>query len=58
MVALRRANSMQYDNRFAWTENQTNPWSGFSAYEAVAVAAVDENGLVGPVSQEYFIRNN
>lgn len=58
MVALRRAGSPQYDTMFAWTENETNPWSGFSGYEAVAVAAVDENGLVGPVSQEYYIRNN
>ena len=58
MVALRRAGSPQYDQMFAWTENEIETWSGFSGYEAVVVASVDENGLIGPVSQEYLIRGN
>ncbi|MEQ8673120.1 MAG: M20/M25/M40 family metallo-hydrolase [Aggregatilineales bacterium] len=58
MVALRRAGSPQYDQMFAWAENAIDNWSGFSGYEAVVVASVDENGLIGPVSQEYLIRGN
>ncbi len=56
IIALRQPGSYQFDQSFVWQGTQTQPWSGFSEYEAVAVAAVGVNGLIGPVSQEFIIR--
>jgi hypothetical protein len=54
VVALRRPGSLIYDQRFPVTTNETAPWGGFAGYEAVAVAVIDQNGLLGPVSQDYY----
>lgn len=55
VVALRRPNSVIYNVQFSVLENQSGGWHRFQEFEAVAVAAVDANGLVGPLSNEYII---
>lgn len=55
VVALRRPNSVIYNVQFSVLENQSGGWHRFQEFEAVAVAAVDVNGLVGPLSDEYII---
>jgi leucyl aminopeptidase len=55
VVALRRPNSLIYDQHFITLGATSGAWSGWSAYEAVAIAAEDANGLVGPFSLEYKI---
>lgn len=56
VVALRPPGSLIYNNYFP-TDTNTVQWSGFRAdrFEALAVAAVDANGLMGPLSFEYRI---
>jgi hypothetical protein len=56
IVALRRPNSIQYDQQFPWTGNSVE-WDGFvsSQFAGLVVVAVDSSGLMGPPSPEYVI---
>lgn len=58
VVALRRPGSLIYDQFFE-TPDTTVSWEGFipTNFAGVAVAARDANGLLGPLSTEYFITN-
>lgn len=56
IVALRRPGSLIYDSQFAWNATRTNPWDKWNQYEAVAIAAVGADGMVGPFSTEYLIK--
>lgn len=55
IVALRRPNSLIYDQHFITLGATSGAWTGWTGYEAVAIAAEDANGLVGPFSVEYKI---
>jgi hypothetical protein len=59
VVALRAPNSPYFNQTFPVIGNNSGEWGKFTPefYEGVAVAAVDENGLMGPVSFEYAINN-
>jgi hypothetical protein len=53
---LRRgADSLIYDQQFTVIDPTSGEWDRWRQYEAVAVAAVDSNGLVGPLSSEFKI---
>ena len=54
-VALRRPNSLIFDQHFITVETTSGAWGNWSQYEAAAIAVEDENGLVGPFSAEYKI---
>lgn len=56
IVALRPPGSLIYNNYFVSEANFVQ-WSGFRAdrFEAVAIAAQDATGLMGPLSFEYMI---
>ncbi|MBE2268405.1 MAG: M20/M25/M40 family metallo-hydrolase [Anaerolinea sp.] len=58
VVALRPPGSLIYDPSFEVTDNQVT-WDGFAQprFVAVAVAAKDASGLIGPFSFEYAITN-
>lgn len=54
IVGLRQQNAMIYQQ---FETSQTSvTWDGFAAYSAIAVAAQDENGLMGVLSQEIFVQ--
>jgi len=57
-VALREPGSLGYNYFFDVNSNSVE-WDGFTAsrWEAIAVAARDERGLIGPMSAEFFINN-
>ncbi len=57
VVALRRPNSLIYDQQFETTENSVT-WDGFvpTRFAGVAIAARDENGLIGPLTEEILIQ--
>lgn len=55
IVALRRPGSLTYNLQFVVLESTTGAWAGWSQFEAVAITALDANGLVGPFSAEYPI---
>jgi hypothetical protein len=55
VVLLRAPGGMLYYEYFPESRTQTNPWSGFGDLEAVAVAAIDGTGLIGPPSTETVI---
>ncbi|GIL14706.1 MAG: hypothetical protein BroJett038_34260 [Chloroflexota bacterium] len=57
IVALRRPNSLYYDQQFPWNGTSVD-WDGFvsSQFAALAVFAIDSTGLMGPPSPEYAIR--
>ncbi len=57
-VALRQPGSLVYNYYFDINSNSVE-WDGFTSnrWEAVAIAARDENGLIGPMSAEFFIEN-
>lgn len=59
LVALRAPNSPFFNQTFPVSGINSGEWDKFTPqyYESVAVAAVDANGLMGPVSLEYGIRN-
>lgn len=57
VVALRHSGSLVYDQMFATTENSID-WDGFSDYVGIAVAAVDMNGLIGPLPLEYEVHDH
>ncbi len=56
IVALRRPNSLIYDQQFPWNTTSVD-WDGFrrDQFEALAVLAVDASGLMGPPSPEVII---
>jgi hypothetical protein len=56
LVVLRTPGSLVYSDQFV-TEETSTVWDGFVAtrYEAIAIAARDANGLIGPLSTEYII---
>ncbi len=55
-VVLRRPNSLAYNDYFPIPDTTTT-WDKFTAsyYTSLAIASVDDNGLVGPLSFEYAI---
>jgi hypothetical protein len=55
-VALRAPDGLIFRDYFETADN-TVTWDGFyaSRYVSLAIAAVDENGLMGPMSFEYAI---
>jgi hypothetical protein len=58
IVALRRPGSLSYNQYFPISETSTT-WDGFvaSRFISLAIAAVDDNGLIGPLSPEFGIAN-
>jgi hypothetical protein len=58
LVALRSVGSAAYDEIFEVSDTFVR-WDGFvpSRFSGIAVAAIDQNGLVGPFSFEYQILN-
>jgi len=58
MVALRRPGSLRYDQFFELTDTSVR-WTEFvpTSFSAIAIAAKDSSGLMGPTSGEYFITN-
>lgn len=56
LVALRRPGSLIYDNYFEVASNSVT-WEGFRSdrFAAVAIAAQDRTGLMGPLSFEFGI---
>jgi hypothetical protein len=56
IVALRRPNGLIYSDYFPMNTNSVT-WDGFVAdkYISLAIASVDEKGLIGPMSFEYAI---
>lgn len=54
VVALRPPGALTYTNQYTVNTNET-VWHQFPNYTAVAIAAIDANGLVGPLSREYVI---
>lgn len=55
IVAVRRPDSLIFAQHFITLEATSGAWGNWSQYEAVAIAAEDANGLVGPFSVEYKI---
>ncbi|MEL7234921.1 MAG: hypothetical protein AAGK74_10515, partial [Chloroflexota bacterium] len=53
LVALRTPDSMIFQ-QFETTQNSVT-WDGFAAYESIAVAAKDSEGLMGPLSPEIYV---
>jgi peptidase M28-like protein len=57
VVALRRPGSMRYDQYFEIADTSVR-WTEFvPSSAAVAIAAEDASGLMGPTSAEYYITN-
>jgi hypothetical protein len=57
VVALRSPNALSYDLEMTVQGGTSMTWEFFSRYEAVAVAAVDANGQLGPFSKEQIIQS-
>lgn len=55
IVALRSPGSLVYNHQFPWETTQTEGSDVWRNYEGLAIAAVGENGIMGPLSQEYRI---
>lgn len=55
IVALRRPGSATYTTQFVVDTNESGAWHRWGEFEAVAIASVDENGLIGRLSREYII---
>ena len=52
VIALRWPNSLIYGQQFE-TSDTFVEWDQFGRYEGVAIAAKDNNGILGPLSAEY-----
>ncbi len=52
IVALRSPDSLIFDQQFTVDEPRTAPWDEWDKFEAIAIAAVGNNGLVGPLTEE------
>lgn len=55
IIALRPAGSLIYADQLPISETKV-VWAGFSDYAAIAIAARDARGLIGPLSQEIIPR--
>jgi hypothetical protein len=59
IVAFRAPGAAEYTNSLRWTDiaNRAITWDGFipQNFEAVAIAAENAAGVVGPISAEYII---
>lgn len=55
IIALRPAGSLIYADQLPIDETKV-VWAGFSDYAAIAIAAHDARGLIGPLSQEIIPR--
>lgn len=51
IIALRPPGSLIYAQQIQFDETKL-PWDGFDAYESIAIAAIDERGVIGPLSAE------
>jgi len=56
LVAVRRPGSLIYDNYFPADVTYTNGWDRWGEFVGVAIAAVDANGQIGPLSVEFPLR--
>ena len=55
IIALRRAGGLYYQRQIAHAESSLS-WDGFADYSAIAIAATDSRGIIGPLSQEILLR--
>lgn len=55
IIALRPAGSLIYADQLPFTETKV-VWAGFADYAGIAIAAVDERGIIGPLSREIVPR--
>ena len=55
IVALRLPGSLYYNQQFAWSSTETDATNLWDSYEGLAIASVDANGMIGPLSQEFKI---
>jgi len=53
IVAVRRPGSLIYEQQFPSEVPYTNGWDRWGEFAGLAVAAVDANGQIGPLSVEY-----
>ena len=51
IIALRPPGSLIYAQQIQFDETKLS-WDGFADYEAIAIAAIDERGVIGPLSSE------
>ncbi|MCY4147670.1 MAG: M20/M25/M40 family metallo-hydrolase [Chloroflexi bacterium] len=51
IIALRPPGSLIYAQQIQFDETKLS-WDGFADYEAIAIAAIDDRGLIGPLSAE------
>ena len=51
IIALRPPGSLIYAQQIQFDETKL-PWDGFGDYESIAIAAIDERGVIGPLSAE------
>ena len=55
IIALRRSGGLYYQRQILHSETSLS-WDGFADYSAIAIAATDARGLVGPLSREILLR--
>jgi hypothetical protein len=55
IIALRRPGVLVYEQQFPWSTSQTEGWDQWRNFEGLAIAAVDANGMIGPLSEEFRI---
>ena len=55
IIALRSAGGLYYQRQIVHGETSLS-WDGFADYSAIAIAATDSRGLVGPLSREITLR--
>jgi hypothetical protein len=58
IVALRRPGATTYTTQFVVESNESGSWHRFGEFEAIAIASVDANGLIGRLSREFLITIN
>ncbi len=51
LIALRPPGSLIYAQQIQFDEPKLS-WDGFNAYDSIAIAAIDDRGLIGPLSSE------
>ncbi len=52
LIALRPPGSLIYSDQLPFDDSTKLAWDGFSDYAAIAIAAKDSRGVVGPLSRE------
>jgi len=55
IVTLRPPGSLVYTQQFSVIDNESGAWERYGEYEGIAIAAVDSNGMIGPLSAEYRV---